>query len=118
MGTTWLLPDVAGTQVAHDLLLTGRTVDGAEAVRLGLALEAAPGAEVLDAALDRAVLVAARAPQATRLTTVALRGGGHEDLESALQWEALAQAVTLTTGDLQEGLAAQRERRSPRFTGH
>jgi enoyl-CoA hydratase len=31
--------------------------------------------------------------------------------------EALAQPVTLATADLQEGLAAQRERRAPRFTG-
>jgi enoyl-CoA hydratase len=117
MATTWSLPEVAGLQVARDLLLTGRLVDGEEAVRLGLASRAVPAAEVLDEALAVAATIASRAPVATRLTTVALRGGGHADHAAALEWEALAQAVTLATQDLQEGLAAQRERRPARFTG-
>ena len=117
MATTWSLPEVAGLQVARELLLTGRMVDGAEAVRLGLALRAVPAAEVLPQALELATTIASRAPVATRLTTRALREGGHRDHASALAWEALAQAVTLASEDLQEGLAAQRERRAPRFTG-
>jgi hypothetical protein len=52
----------------------------------------------------------------SRYTTLALREG-HRDLEACLQWEALAQPVTLATHDLQEGIAASRERRAPRFTG-
>jgi enoyl-CoA hydratase len=51
------------------------------------------------------------------LTKAALAVGGPVTFEAALQWEALAQPVTLATEDLQEGLAAQRERRPPRFTG-
>lgn len=117
MATTWSLPDVAGLAVARDLLLTGRLVDGEEAGRLGLASRVVPAGEVLDVALETASAIAANAPVATRLTTVALRGGGHADHETALQWEALAQAVTLATDDLQEGLAAQRERRRPVFRG-
>jgi enoyl-CoA hydratase len=117
MATTWSLPEVAGLQVARDLLLTGRLVDGEEAVRLGLALRAVPASDVLAEALATARTIASRAPVATRLTTRALRGGGHADHETALAWEALAQAVTLASDDLQEGLAAQREKRPPRFTG-
>ena len=67
--------------------------------------------------LDAAAGIAATAPVASRLTTVALRDGGHADFETALQWEALAQPVTLATADLQEGIAAAREKRPPRFTG-
>lgn len=117
MATTWSLPEVAGLQVARDLLLTGRMVDGDEAVRLGLALRAVPVEQVLPEALHLAATIASRAPVATRLTTRALRAGGHHDHATALAWEALAQAVTLATDDLQEGLAAQREKRTPRFTG-
>ena len=36
MGATWLLPEVVGPPHARDLLLTGRTVDADEALRLGL----------------------------------------------------------------------------------
>ena len=117
MATTWLLPEVAGLAVARELLLAGRIVTGAEAVGLGLVNRAFPRDSLLEEALAVAASVAATAPVATRLTKVALQGGGHADVEAALQWEALAQPITLATADLQEGLRAAREKRSPRFTG-
>lgn len=61
--------------------------------------------------------IAGQAPIATRLTKVALSNGGHPDMESALRWESLAQPVTMSSRDMLEGLAAQREKRSPNFTG-
>jgi enoyl-CoA hydratase len=92
-------------------------VDGEEAVRLGLAGRALPAERVLHAALEAAATIARAAPVATRLTKTALSGSGHASRETALEWEALAQAVTLTTADMREGIAAQRERRRPHFTG-
>jgi len=117
MATTYLLPEVAGLAVARELLLTGRVVTGAEAVGLGLVNQAFPKADVLAEALAVAARVATAAPVATRLTKAALQSGAPGSFDTALQWEALAQPVTLATADLQEGLRAQRERRPPRFTG-
>ena len=117
MATTFLLPDVAGFAVAREMLLTGRVVTGAEAVGMGLVNQAFPRAQLLDRALAIATTVAATAPVAARLTKQALAVGGPMTFDAALQWEALAQPVTLATADLQEGLAALREGRSPRFTG-
>jgi len=117
MATTWSLPNVAGAAVPRDLLLTGRIVTGAEAVGLGLASLAVPADEVLDRAVDAAERVAAAAPIATRLTVAALRDGGHASYEDALQWEGLAQAVTLATEDLHEGIAAAAAKRAPTFHG-
>ncbi|MDX6272807.1 MAG: hypothetical protein QOJ92_17 [Frankiales bacterium] len=117
MATTWLLPEVAGLASARELLLTGRVVSGDEAVAAGVVNRLLPAEGFLDAVLAIAADVAAAAPIATRLTKVALRGGGHADYEAALQWEALAQPITLASADLQEGLAAQREKRPPRFSG-
>ena len=117
MATTWSLPDVAGMAVARDLLLTGRVVTGAEAVGLGLVSGALAAEAVLDEALAAADRVAAAAPVATRLTLQALRGGGHDTVETALQWEALAQATTLATEDVHEGIAAAAARRRPEFRG-
>lgn len=117
MATTWSLPNVAGSAVARDLLLTGRIVRGAEAVTLGLASLCVPADEVLDHALDSARRIAATAPVATRLLVTALRDGGHATYEDALQWEGLAQAVTLTMQDMREGIEAAAARRPPVFRG-
>lgn len=117
MAGTWLLPQVVGPAHARDLLLTGRVVEADEALRLGLVSRVIEPATFLDEVLDTAAGIAATAPIAARLTKVALADGGHADFESALQWEALAQPMTLATADLQEGIAAAREKRSPRFRG-
>jgi enoyl-CoA hydratase/carnithine racemase len=117
MAATYLLPQVVGEAHARDLLLTGRTVGSDEALRLGLVSAVLPDEGFLDGVLQTARGIAGTAPIASRLTTVALRGGGHPDVESAVQWEALAQPVTLATADLQEGVRAAREKRRPRFAG-
>src|SRR3954471_11429802 len=117
MGGTYLLPEVVGEAHARDLLLTGRVVDAEEALRIGLVSRVLDPATFLDDVLEIAAGVAASAPIATRLTKLALLDGGHADLETALQWEALAQPVTLATEDLQEGIRASREKRAPQFRG-
>ena len=117
MAATWLLPDAVGLGHARDLLLTGRMVEADEALRLGLVSRVLEPGTFREEVLRVASEVAATAPQPSRLTTLALRDGGPADFESALQWEALAQPVTLATEDLQEGITAAREKRAPRFTG-
>jgi enoyl-CoA hydratase/carnithine racemase len=117
MAATWLLPEVAGLSVAREMLLTGRVVTGTEAAGLGLVNRTFPALSLLPEVLAIADSVAAKAPIATRLTKVALASGGHADYDSALQWEALAQPLTLATEDLHEGLRAQQDKRAPKFTG-
>ena len=117
MASTWLLPEVAGLPVARELLLTGRVLTGAEAVGAGLVNRTFPAESLRAEVLSIAAQVASRAPVATRLTKVALAGGGHASFEAALAWESVAQPVTLASEDLLEGLRAVREGRQPRFTG-
>ncbi|PUA82024.1 enoyl-CoA hydratase/isomerase family protein [Nocardioides currus] len=117
MAGTFLLPDVVGPAHARDLLLTGRVVEADEALRIGLVSRVMDAASFTDDVVAVAAEVAATAPIATKLTKIALADGGHADFESALQWEALAQPLTLATADLQEGVRASRERRAPRFEG-
>lgn len=117
MLSTYLLTEVAGVAAARDLLLTGRRIDAAEMRGLGLASRVVADADLAEQALAGARGIAAGAPVAVRLTTAALRHGGPRDWAAATQWEGLAQAVTLASDDLLEGLAAQREKRPPRFTG-
>lgn len=117
MAGTHLLPEAVGVAAARDLLLTGRLVRDEEAVRLGLVSRVLPAETFLEEVLETARGIAATAPIASRLTKLALLDGGHADFEAALQWEALAQPVTLATADLQEGIAAAQEKRAPRFRG-
>ena len=94
---------------ARDLLLTGRVVDADEALRLGLVSRVHRARRASTPRCSRPPpAIAATAPIASRLTKLALADGGHADLESCLQWEALAQPVTLATADLQEGIRAPR----------
>lgn len=117
MAGTYLLPEVVGPAHARDLLLTGRVVDADEALRLGLVSRVIDPAGFDAEIRAAAVAVAATAPIASRLTKLALADGGHADFESGLQWEAMAQPLTLATADLQEGIRAAKEKRAPVFTG-
>jgi enoyl-CoA hydratase len=117
MATTWLLPEVVGLAAARELLLTGRVCDAQEMLRLGLASAVYDDDVLLERALEHARAIAAGAPVAQRLHKVALADGGHASFEDALRWEALAQPVTLASSDLQEGLRARAEKRTPRFAG-
>ncbi len=117
MAATYLLPQVVGAAQARDLLLTGRIVEAAEALEIGLVTRTLPREGFLEGALAIARSVAQTAPIAARLTTLALREGGHDDIEGALAYEAMAQPITLATADLQEGVRASQEKRAPRFTG-
>ncbi len=117
MAATYLLPEVAGLPLAREMLFTGRTVTGRQAEAYGLVNRAVARDAVLEESLTVAAEIAEKAPVATRLTKAALGGGGPPSLEAALEWESLAQPVTMVTKDLLEGIAARREKRAPRFTG-
>lgn len=117
MAGTYLLPNVVGEAHARDLLLTGRIVDADEALRLGLVSRVIERDVFRVQILETAAAIAATAPIASRLTKLALADGGHQNFESCVQWEALAQPITLATADLQEGIRARHEKRAPNFTG-
>jgi enoyl-CoA hydratase/carnithine racemase len=117
MAATWTLPRLVGPAHASELLLSGRTLDGAEAERIGLVNRALPREDLLDEALALAATIAENAPLAVRATKGSLALSAHADLEEQLDQEAREQALGYETADLLEGLAAARARRAPRFEG-
>lgn len=116
MATTYLLPEVTNAAVARDLLFTGRTVGAHEMLSLGIVSQVVEPDELLNHAIEVGHQVCATAPIATRLTKAALQQVPMT-FDRAIQWEGLAQPITLDTEDVKEGLAAAMERRSPHFTG-
>ncbi|OLT21654.1 enoyl-CoA hydratase [Actinomadura sp. CNU-125] len=115
MGATWLLPEAIGVTRARDMLYTGREVAPEQALEWGLVNDVAEDA--LAHSLTVAARIAEAGPIALRLTKTGLEQSA-AGLEASIQWEALAQPVTMTTADLHEGIAAFRENRDPRFRGH
>ncbi|MGW0590591.1 enoyl-CoA hydratase/isomerase family protein [Streptosporangium sp. NPDC002607] len=115
MAATWLLPEAVGVPRARELLYTGRELNAEEALEWGLVSGVAD--DVLDHSLKMAQHIATAAPIATRLTKAGLEQSAN-GLAASLQWEALAQPVTLATSDVHEGIQSKRERRPPAFTGN
>ena len=114
MGVSWLLPEAVGMPRAREMLYTGRVVAADEARSWGLVSEVAE--DVVGRTLEVAESVAQAAPIAIRLTKAGLAQGSRGGFEVALQWEALAQPVTMATADIHKGIQARREHRPPPST--
>ncbi len=106
---------IAGTAVAADLLLTGRTIRGTEATELGIASRALPAAKVLGAALETARDVAVNASPASVALSKAILWDELSPEEIA-ERETAAHHLLMRHPDAAEGPAAWRERRTPSWT--
>ena len=117
-GLTATLPRLVGPPQAALLFYTGRRVDGAEAVRLGIADVLVPADEVRSAAQALAVEIAQSAPLSTQSTRETLRRGLADMVEAATERELVEQDWQRKTADFKEGVKAMGERRLPDFKGY
>ncbi|MCX5095908.1 enoyl-CoA hydratase/isomerase family protein [Streptomyces sp. NBC_00365] len=113
-GLTVTLPRALGQQRALELLYTGRSVNGTEAVELGLCDRVAD--DPRGAAIAFASEIAASAPLSLPAIRATMRRSMVAEVSAALDIEANAQAALLGTADFAEGIAASVEKRPPRFT--
>lgn len=112
------LPRIAGRGAAADLLLTGRSIDAAEALRIGLVSRVtALGDALMAEATAIAERIAERGPIATRYAKEAVRRGLDMTLDQALRFETDLTVLLQTTEDRAEGVRAFIEKRSPHFRG-
>jgi enoyl-CoA hydratase len=109
-GGTQRLTRVCGIGAAKDLILTGRTIDAEEALRIGLVSEIAD--PVLDRALETAHALAQKSPLALDLAKRLINLA-----PAALETEAAEFGDHFATADAIEGLTAFAEKRAPSFTG-
>jgi len=86
--SSYLLPLVAGTKRAADLLMLGERFGAPEAVAAGLVNAAVPAGTALETALGRASALAALPPASIVATKQALRRGQDETVARTLAEEA------------------------------
>ena len=116
-GGAWLLPRLAGTTLAREMILLGRELSGAEAAAQGLIHCAVPDPE-LDTATEALVQRLAESPTvALGLAKWLMFTGAALPLDAHLANEAFALELSSRSQDFREGLAAFREKRDPDFTG-
>jgi enoyl-CoA hydratase/carnithine racemase len=111
------LPGIVGRARALELICTGREIDAAEMERLGLVLAVCPADRLRAETQALAADIGASGPIATRGakrimnarrdTGFAAARSLSDELRRALEW----------SHDVDEGMAAHREGRPPRFTG-
>lgn len=116
-GCTWFLPRLVGIENALKLLYTGRIIDAAEALRIGLVSEVAPADELMVRANALAREIATGPSVAIELIKKVTQDGLTRDLETAIQMEQYLQGITSQTEDVKEGRQSFLERREPVFKG-
>lgn len=104
-----------GRNQALDMILRGKKVSGAEALRIGLVHEVWPLAELKDRALSLARELAAQPALAVRGILEVIVGSEDKDLDELLQAERKAVMQTMGTADQKEGIMAFLEKRKPVF---
>jgi enoyl-CoA hydratase len=109
-GGTTRLPDIIGVARAKQMIFSGARIDATLAERWGLVNEVVPANDLADRVHALAMDIAANAPVSVQLAKAAL--DGDESFP-----ESIAGALAASIGDGQEGIAACREKRSPRFSG-
>ena len=117
-GGTQRLPRLIGQSRALRLILTGDTIDAAEALRIGLIDEIHPAADLLARGRDLATQIASAAPLSITGSLEAVRRGSHLHLQDALRVEAEIFGQLCESQDKREGTAAFLEKRPPHWHGH
>jgi enoyl-CoA hydratase len=117
-GGTQRLARLVGRGVAKDLVLTGRRIDAAEALALGVVNRVVPDPALLDTCRELAATVAGNSFVAVRQAKKALDEGADLGLDQGLVVEAEAWLVNFCSADRVEGLRAFLEKRPPAYRGH
>mgnify|MGYP002714485559 FL=1 len=116
VGTLQRLPRIIGDGMMRELAYTGRSIDGHEAVRIGLANRAYDNHEALLAGvMEIAEQIAAKSPIAVRGTKEMIRYMRDHRVEDGLEYIATWNAAMLQSEDLRLAMAAHMTKQKPEF---
>ncbi len=115
MGSTFLLNELFGRDMANYLLMLGETLSGEEAMKLKICHDCVPLEEVKKRAMEIAITLSESGPIAMRLLKETY--SNYKELQNALRREAEAQAKCFITEDFMESIYAIQEKRKPNYSG-
>ena len=105
-----------GRLAAQELMLTGRTIDAAEALKLGCVNEVVPADKLMPRAMELAEQIADVSPSAVKATKRVLnRLAENEGLPGSLEHSREVVADLAKTEDFKEGVNAFVEKRKPNW---
>jgi len=116
MGGSQRLTRAIGKAKAMDLILTGRSIDAAEAERSGLVSRVVPADSLLAEAKAVAGTIAQLSRSATRMAKEAVNRAFESTLTEGLLYERRLFHSAFATDDQSEGMAAFIEKRAANFT--
>ena len=99
------------------LLMTGETIDAAEAYRIGLVNKVVSATELMSATREMMKTILANGPLAIALCIEAIERGLEMSLDEGLILEANHFGLLAATDDMREGMRAFMEKRPPAFKG-
>ncbi|MFC7303770.1 enoyl-CoA hydratase-related protein [Streptomyces monticola] len=117
IGGTQRLTRLVGRAKAMDLVLTGRTMDAAEAERCGLVARVVPDERVLPEAIEAAATIASYGRAAVTAARECVDRALETGLREGVLFERRVFHALFATDDQREGMHAFLEKRPPRFTG-
>jgi enoyl-CoA hydratase len=117
LGASWLLPRLIGAAHSNDILYTGRRIDAAEALRMGLVSRVVPDNEILDCALDIAEGMCQYSPYGVQMTKQVIWANlENTSLAAAIELEDRNQIMLGMTDNLPEAITAFDEGRQPVYS--
>ncbi|WP_017753940.1 enoyl-CoA hydratase [Calidifontibacillus oryziterrae] len=116
-GGTQRLPRLIGIGKAKELIYTARRVAAFEAKELGIVEHIVPSEELITKVNEIANTIIQNGPIAISQAKLAINRGIEVDLQTGLQIEQMAYAITIPTKDRLEGLTAFKEKRKPDYKG-
>lgn len=116
MGGSQRLTRAVGKAKAMDMILTGRTIDAAEADRIGLVSRVVPADDLLAQANAVATTISQMSRSASRMAKEAVNRAFESSLTEGLLYERRLFHSAFATDDQTEGMAAFTEKRAAHFT--
>ncbi len=116
-GSTYNLPRLIGMDKAAELVFTGRTIDAAEALKIGLVTRVVAAAELRQATELLAQEIAVNAPLAVQSAKRLMQAQVNLTLEQSMEQVAMFLSALRQSDDHREGVAAFLEKREANFRG-